>query len=279
MDKPAKPNWLMITIAAAFLLPPAYAIFDLLVDLGGQPPLIGVLGAGGVDCLMVMFGLWALQLGEEGVATWPANLGMVALACVSITAQIWHAILKGQVLTGVVLAALAVFGVLMIEGQLRRVHRINARRDHRIPMARPRPTLEQWIYFSRESAIATRLAVINPNTSADDVFQRAVEITTALDEPKPKQERGKLSLGASLPGLRLPRALGSGSNPDSRPDESGPVTEIGSWSGPVAALVSGMLAAGVTDDAAIVAGVLRINPEANPETIRRNVRTARSKTA
>jgi hypothetical protein len=279
-SKPARPNWAIIIVAAAFLLPPAFSIFGLLQE-AGTPALIAGIGAGGVDILMVMAGLWALQLGEEGVATWPANLSMVALAAVSITAQIWHAVLMGEVLTGVVLATLAVGGVGMIEGQLRRVHRINARRDGRLPMARPRPTLEQRFYFPREAGIATKLAVANPDTTAKDVFDRALQITAEMDKPKAPPERQALALGATLPGLPTvtTRVIESGKGPDAVPDspdgDSGEVRAIGGQARSVSAQVRAMVDAGATDDQAITAAVIRMNPGANPESIRRVLRAAK----
>lgn len=273
----ARPNPLIMAVAMAFLVTPAWSIYQLLTDYGHAPQWIGIFGAAGIDATIVLMGRQALTNSEDGDASWPWNLGMIFFAGLSIAAQISHSIIANEpVAVGGVMSALAIAGVVLIEGQLRRCHRINGRRANRLPMARSRVSTEQWWHFREESRYATKIAVAFPDLDTASIFAAGKAYADQQEIVAPQRARRSLGLGIAITGLpaiesgQAPNT--SGQSPDANPDHTLEKPHDHLPAGTVSAQVRAVMDGGETDNAVIAAEVLRINPNANPETVRATIR-------
>jgi len=202
----ARMSPLFLALAGISLLLASWGYFDLFTRHAGMPPGLAVLAVGGLDLAAVLIGKHALTVAQDGDSSLPWNLALIALTALGSFAQFQHAYLNGDAIAvGVVSAAFPVVTVLLFEGQLRRVYRLNGRAAGRL--AEPRATVDliTWLFYRRLALRATRLAVLDRGLTQDTalmIAERQLTLEAAADI-QPQRRRMRRTYTAELDGSTL----------------------------------------------------------------------------
>jgi len=257
----------MVTLALITLILSSYGLFKLAHDFGAMPSLFAALAVAAFDLTAIAAGNHALTVADDGDSSGVWNLLVIAAAGTSAVLQFVHTQLAGQHWSiGVLMAAFPIATVILFEGTVRRVHRLNGRRTGRV--AKPRATFEfvQWVFYPRATMWAMRRSVADRSLGGEAAFMLGVQATTAAQietEDRPDVRR-EFEWDYSGPdGGRIRELTGSG--PDSASESAG----SGPDNRPLVELVKESLQVRGADKAAVVADVLALRPTANPDSIRR----------
>lgn len=264
----------MIALAVITLVLSSYGLYRLAHDFGDMPALLSLLAVAGFDLTAIAAGNHALTVADDGDSSGAWNLLVIAAAFTSAVLQFVHTQLAGQPWAiGVLMAAFPCATVLLFEGTVRRVHRLNGRRTGRV--AKPRATFEllQWVVYPRATWWAFRRSIADRSLGGTAAFMLGVQATTAEEETTDEvpDVRRTFEWDYTGPDSGRIREL-SGSGPDRGPDSSGSADEP-AGSGPdsqtLRELVAESLQVRGADLEAVKADVLKVRPAANPDTIRR----------
>lgn len=264
----------MIMLAVITLILSSWGLYRLAHDFGQMPAYLAILAVAGFDLTAIAAGNHALTVADDGDSSGGWNLLVIAAALCSALLQYVHTQLAGQPwAVGVLMAAFPVATVILFEGTVRRVHRLNGRRTGRV--ANPRATFEilQWIVYPKATWWAFRRSIADRSLGGDAAFILGVAATTPeeveTDEADDTRRRFEWSYDGKPGSSGRVREL-SGSAPESAPEESGPVPVIRT----VKALVLESLQVNGADEEKAVAHVHAANPDAKDATIRRTFRAA-----
>jgi hypothetical protein len=266
-----KPNYKILALGGAFLIPPGWVVFNGMTHLSGMPFLVaiftvGVLAAGAIT--LVYLALQNLAAGDVRDATWQlCAAGLVLLA--EFIGQWWFAATENHALvTALIMSMASVMGALVIEGEIMRVWKANARASGQMSLARARAPRELRRVFPRVAAIFDRYAIRYPNGDQRSILDQAWREHDAMPAEPAAPAQVRVDVRELLSG---PRAVTAGDTPE----ESGEAPEVTPISGSVSAEVKRLFDIGARDTEAIVAEVLRRLPAAREETVRRTVREHR----
>jgi len=264
----------MIALAVITLVLSSYGLYRLAHDFGDMPAFLSLLAVAGFDLTAIAAGNHALTVADDGDSSGAWNLLVIAAALTSAVLQFVHTQLAGQPWAiGVLMAAFPVATVILFEGTVRRVHRLNGRRTGRV--AKPRATFEilQWIVYPRATWWAFRRSIADRSLGGTAAFMLGVQATTAEedDAEETPDVRRTFEWDYTGPDSGRIREL-SGSGPDRGPDSSGSAEESagsGPDTRPLTVLVKESMQVRGADLEAVTADVLAVRPKANPDTIRR----------
>lgn len=167
----AKMSPLFLILASITLALASFGYFRLFVDFAAMPAGLAIFAVGGLDIAAVLIGKHALTVATDGDSSAPWNAALLMLTALGAFAQLSHALLAGQPLTvGIVSAAFPVVTVLLFEGQLRRVYRLNGRAAGRLSGPRATVDLVTWLFFPRMAMRATKLAVLDRDLDTDSAL-------------------------------------------------------------------------------------------------------------
>lgn len=269
----------MIALAIITLVLSSYGLYRLAHDFGDMPPFLSLLAVAGFDLTAIAAGNHALTVADDGDSSGGWNMLVIAAALTSAVLQYVHTQLAGQPWAiGVLMAAFPIATVILFEGTVRRVHRLNGRRTGRV--AKPRATFEllQWLVYPKATYWAFRRSIADRSLGGTAAFMLGVQATTKVEQEETEEDpdtRRKFEWDYSNPdGGQIRELTGSGpdSGPDSGPESAGSDPESagsGPDTRPLTELVKESLQVRGADKAAVVADVLAIRPTANPDTIRR----------
>ncbi len=213
-----------ITLALA-----SWGYFRLFVDFAGMPKGLALLAVCGLDVAAVLIGKHALTVAEDGDSSLPWNLTLIVLVGIGAYAQFARTVLANEpTAIGIVSAAFPIVTVLLFEGQLRRIYRLNGRAAGRL--AAPRATIDliTWLFFTRLALRATRLSVLDRGLDTDTALMIAERqlANEAEAAARPRQRRTMRRTYADVlnsgqlieiePGVP---PVHSPVNPDDKPDE------------------------------------------------------------
>jgi hypothetical protein len=290
MRSKTKANRKALAVGGVFLLPPAFIVYTGVQRLADIPPAVALFTVGGLALIaitLVFLGL--LNLAEGDVHDAQIQFGGAALITLAeFAGQWWFAITEHHALvTALIFSMLSIGGAMIIESEIMRVWKANARQGGLMSLARPQVPTEVTREYPEVADYARRLAIRYPNSTQSSILDAAFaehDRRQVETEQQQRRDLAELMPTVTVTAANLPD--NAGQNPDSDPDGSGSprdssagIHALPSASGSVSALVRTLIEAGVTDDVRVVEGVLRISPGANPETIRRNIRTIRRETA
>jgi hypothetical protein len=265
--QPVQANKKVLAIGAAFLIPPAWIVFQGLQNLAGFPmpvALFALAGLAAIAVTLIFLGLQNLEAGDVKDAR--VQFGGAFLIMVSeFAAQWWFAITEHHALvTALVLSVLSVGGAVVIESEIMRVWKANARRSGLISLPRAQVPREVVTEYPEVAAIARRTAIRFPNATqesilaiafaeydkihAADVAQAAVPVRVDVRD---------LMSGQS--------ALGGGQSAGQAAIESAPADDTRT----VSALVTEGVELHGADKAAVTAYVMARKSAANPDTVRK----------
>lgn len=198
----AKMSPLFLVLAGITLSLASWGYFRLFTDNAGMPHGLALLSVGGLDLAAVLLGKHALTVAEDGDSSAPWNAALLALTALGSYAQFEHARLAGDALAiGIVSAAFPVVTVLLFEGQLRRVYRLNGRAAGRL--AGPRATIDlvTWLFFRRIALRATKLGVLDRGLDSDAAMllaERQLEIAAENADQRPARRALRRTYAAEL---------------------------------------------------------------------------------
>lgn len=263
----------MIALAVITLALSSWGLFRLAHDFGAMPTLLAVVAVAGFDLFAINAGNHALTVADDGDSSGIWNLLVVVAALTSALLQYAHTQLAGQPwAVGVLMAAFPVATVILFEGTVRRVHRLNGRRTGRV--AKPRATFEplQWLVFPRATFWGFRRAIADRSLGADAAFMLGVQATTPEEietgESDDTRRRFEWTYDGKPGSSGRIREL-SGPDPEPAP-ESAPTAPD---SRTVRELVKAFVQVRGADEDGVVADVLAVRPDAKDATIRRYFRT------
>jgi len=191
-----------ITLALA-----SWGYFRLFVDFAGMPPQLAVFAVFGLDVAAVLIGKHALTVAEDGDSSLPWNLTLIGLVAVGAYAQFARTVLAHEALAiGIVSAAFPVVTVLLFEGQLRRIYRLNGRRAGRLAPPRATVDLVTWIMYRKLAMRATRLAVLDRGLDTDTalmVAERQLQIEAEASVRPPARRIMRRTYASELTGGQL----------------------------------------------------------------------------
>jgi hypothetical protein len=177
----------LITLALA-----SWGLYRLFVDFAHMPGGLAIFVVCGLDLAAVLCGKHALDVAEDGDSSAPWNAALLALVGLAAYAQFARARLADEpAVIGIVSAAFPVVTVLLFEGQLRRVYRLNGRASGRLSMPRATVDLVTWLFFTKLALRATKLAVLDRGLDTDSALtigeqQLAIE-QAAADMPRTRR--------------------------------------------------------------------------------------------
>jgi hypothetical protein len=179
---------LFVALAVITLALSSWGLFRLFVDFASMPGRLAFFVVCGLDLAAVLCGKHALDVAEDGDSSAPWNAALLGLVGLGAYAQFAHAQLAGDpAVIGLVSAAFPIVTVLLFEGQLRRVYRLNGRRTGRLSMPRATVDLVTWLFFTKLALRATRLAVLDRGLDTDSsltIAERQLAIEQAeADKP------------------------------------------------------------------------------------------------
>lgn len=181
----AKMSPLFLALAFVSLALASFGYFKLFTNYGDMPTWLAFVSVGGLDIAAVAIGKHALTVAEDGDSAAPWNLALLVLTGLGAFAQLAYAVLAGHPLAvGIVTMAFPIVTVLLFEGQLRRVFRLNGRAAGRV--AEPRATVDllTWLLYRKLAFRATKLAVLDRGLDTGAALtiaerQLAIEIAAA----------------------------------------------------------------------------------------------------
>lgn len=298
-----------IALACITLALASWGYYDLLAVRGGVPPLLAVFAVAGLDVAAIALGKHALNVAADGDSAALWNLGLLALVGVGAWAQYERARLDGDALViGVVSAVFPIVTVALFEGQLRRVYRLRGRRAGRVSEPRATQDLVTWLLYPGLAFRATKIGVLDRGLGPDDALavaqgQRAIA-EAAAEAPVPRRRgltrtyaaeleaaglvdpdasrdvpaRAPLRVPASR--VHVPPAPDSAPDDDDDPDDddldSDPSRfDTGPGLRPVPTSMAGAVRAAMgrhgSDVTRVLADVQRLYPQAERDTVRRQV--------
>jgi hypothetical protein len=257
MSRHTKANRKVMAVGAAFLVPPAFIVFQGLQNLAAMPMPVAFFAIAGLAALSVTLIFLGLQNLEAGDAR-DAMIQFTAAGVIMLSefaAQWWFAITEGHALvTALVLSVLSVGGAFVIEAEIMRVWKANARRDGLLSLPRAQVPSEVAREFPIVGNIARRLAIRYPNATQSSILAEAFAEADRMTAEAPVQIRADVrDLRGSRPAI-----------------ESGSPAEIEAPR-TVSALVKEGIEEHGADADAIAAHVLRARPDAKPDTIRKTI--------
>jgi hypothetical protein len=219
---------MFVALACITLLLASWGLFRLFVDHGNMPHGLAVFVVCGLDLAAVLCGKHALDVAEDGDSSAPWNAALLALVGLGAYAQFARARLDGDpAVIGIVSAAFPVVTVLLFEGQLRRVYRLNGRRSGRLSMPRATVDLVTWLFFTKLATRATKLAVLDRGLDTDSaltIAERQLAIEQA-EADKPRERRSLRRTYAAELGsgqiIEVESQLHRPPRPDTDPDNGG----------------------------------------------------------
>jgi hypothetical protein len=197
-----RPNVKMLALGGAFLLPPGWIVFNGMSNLSGMPTLLALLTVGSLAVTaiaLVFLALQNLESGDVRDASWQLGAaGVVILA--EFLGQWWFAATENHApVTALVMSMLSLGGALILEGEIMRVWKANARSTGQMSLARARVPREITREFPIVARIANRLAVRYPNATQRSVLdmafaeadaaEKALEASRAAEPVTPRQVR------------------------------------------------------------------------------------------
>lgn len=261
----------MIALAVITLVLSSYGLYRLAHDFGDMPAFLSLLAVAGFDLTAIAAGNHALTVADDGDSSGAWNLLVIAAALTSAVLQFVHTQLAGQPWAiGVLMAAFPIATVILFEGTVRRVHRLNGRRTGRV--AKPRATFEllQWVVYPKATWWAFKRSIADRTLGGNAAFMLGVQATTVVqveDEETPDTRR-EFVWDYTGPDSGRIREL-SGSGPADGPDSASESAGSGPDTRPLSELVKESLQVRGADLEAVKADVLKLRPAANPDTIRR----------
>lgn len=275
---------LFLILAVITLALASFGYFRLFVDFADMPGWLAILAVGGLDISAVLLGKHALTVAEDGDSSAPWNAALLAITGLGAFAQFSHALLAGQPVTiGIVSAAFPIVTVLLFEGQLRRVYRLNGRATGRLSNPRATVDLMTWVLYRRLAMRATRLAVLDRGLDSDSaltIAERQLTIEHERTTRPPGRRTLRRTYAAELAGdavtevngtdvlphlpppVRTP-AVRPADNPDNPPDIR--------QRGDLARAVGEAIELVGTDPDAVINAVRWRYPDADRDTIRRTL--------
>jgi hypothetical protein len=205
-DGRARMSPLFLALAGISLALASWGYFDLFTRHAGMPTWLALFAVGGLDLAAVLIGKHALTVAQDGDSSAPWNLALILLTALGSFAQFQHAYLNGDAIAvGVVSAAFPVVTVLLFEGQLRRVYRLNGRAAGRLSEPRATVDLITWLFYRRLALRATRLAVLDRGLDQDTALMIAERQLTleAEADVRPARRRMRRTYSAELGGDAL----------------------------------------------------------------------------
>jgi hypothetical protein len=171
VDRP-KINPMLPLLACITAVLSAWGLYVLMHEHGGMPPGLALLAIAGVDLFAVAAGLHGLQLSRDGDSSGPWNLAVVAIALLAAVLQFQASALEGHPWpVGLTMSLFPIATVALFEGSMRRLHRLQGRRDGRVAAPRASFELIQWLLFFGATRRAMRLAVADRTLGADGAFK------------------------------------------------------------------------------------------------------------
>jgi hypothetical protein len=211
---------LFVILAGITLALASFGYFRLFVDFADMPAWLALFAVGGLDIAAVLIGKHALTVAADGDSSAPWNAALLLLTGLGAFAQFSHALLAGQPMTiGIVSAAFPIVTVLLFEGQLRRVYRLNGRLAGRLSGPRATMDLVTWLFFSKMALRATKLAVLDRGLDSDSaltIAERQLTVEQQLASLRPNRRTLRRTYAAELsdgqvvdltdstPGLHVP---------------------------------------------------------------------------
>lgn len=218
-DRP-KFSPLFFALAGITLALASWGYFRLFVDFAAMPPALAIFAVFGIDVAAVLIGKHALTLSEDGDSSLPWNLCLIALVAVGSYAQFARTVLAHEpTAIGIVSAAFPVVTVLLFEGQLRRIYRLNGRAAGRLAPPRATVDLVTWLVYRRLAMRATKLAVLDRGLDTDTalmIAERQLQLEAEAHARPPARRIMRRTYGAELSGGQLVE-IEPGSPPVHRP--------------------------------------------------------------
>ena len=266
----AKMSPLFLVLAGITLALASWGYYDLFTRHAGMPAGLALFAVGGLDLAAVLIGKHALTVAEDGDSSAPWNAALLALTALGSFAQFEHATLNGDaVAIGIVSAAFPIVTVLLFEGQLRRVYRLNGRAAGRLAMPRATMDLITWLFYRRLALRATRLAVLDRGLDQDTALmlaERQLALEAAADA-RPTRRRMRRTYAAELSGGALDELDIHQPGGDDEPDNGGGLRRRGE----IAAAVRTARDT-VGDNLPDVLRIVRTShPDVSEETVRRTL--------
>lgn len=261
----AKPDPLLIALGAVTLVLSSYGLFELATTYAQTPASLAIPMVAGFDLFAIGCGRHALVLARAGDSPAGWNFLTVLAALVAAVLQYERTRLAHdpQVI-GLMFATFPLATVVMFEGSLRHVFRVDGRAAERVAPPRASFELLQWVVFPRATWAAFKLGMVDRSLGGDGAFKLAyVGLQQLADQGDEQPPRRLVELHYSLP--ENP-ALGSGRVPV----ESGPARDELGAARTVAELVRTAIETHGPDRPAVVAEVVRMNPAVKLDTVRRS---------
>lgn len=267
MSDKTKVNRLILGTGAAFLLPPAWIVFEGLQNLAAFPLPVALFAIGGLAALaisLIFLGLQNLEAGDVKDSRLQF-IGAALIMTSEFAAQWWFAITEHHALvTALVLSLLSVGGAVVIESEIMRVWKANARRDGLMSLPRAQVPNEVAREFPEVGTAAKRLAIRYPNATQASILAMAFEeLDRRAAEPAPVQVR--VDVREIIAG---PSGQSAGQSAGVPAIESGPAPAPAT----LTELVKASMQVNGADAESVIADVLTAKPDAKPDTIRRTVR-------
>lgn len=260
----SKVSWPMVTLAVITLVLSSYGLFELAHNYANAPWVLSLLAVAGFDLTAMSAGRQALLVARDGdsAAPWMALLSLAA--GLSAVLQYAHNSLEGRPwATGVMFAMFPIATVLLFEGTLRRAYRLNGRRTGRI--AHPRASFEimQWVFYPKATLWAFKRSIADRSLGGSAAFLLGIQATAPVTvvEQDDRDQRRKFEMDYESGKIRELSSGQSGESTDSA--ESAPDNRT------ITDLVKESLQVRGADKEAVVADVLKIRPDAKPDSIRR----------
>ena len=267
-----KVNRKVLVIGGAFLIPPAYVVFDGLRHLAAFPTpvaLFALTGLATIAMTLIYLGLQNLEAGDVRDARVQFGAAGLIMAA-EFVAQWGFAITEHHALvTALVLSLLSVGGALVIESEIMRVWKASARVTGQIALPRAQVPREVMTEYPEVAETARRLAIRFPEATQASV------LAVAFAEYDLAHAEDQARVTVVAPQRSDVRALMSGQSAQVAP-ESAQVEDAR----PVSALVREGLSLHGADKGAVVSYVVARKSSARPDSVRKAVdRELRLRTA
>lgn len=260
MNTKSKPNYRLLALGGAFLLPPGWIVFQGIQNLAHIPAGVALftVAALAVGAIVIVFqGLQNLQTGDVKDATVKfAIAGLAILA--EFVGQWWFAITEGHALvTALILSMLSLLGAVIVEGEIMRVWKANARSSGQMALARAHAPVEVKKFYPAVADRFTRLAVRYPNATQTSILDRAFReydeaATVTVEVVQTRQDINDLDPKSGQ------KALTADGEADQAADRR-----------TVSDLVKEAMSAHPADKQAAMSAVIRTRPGVNPDTVRK----------
>lgn len=173
MATTVKANPKVLAVGGAFLIPPAWIVFNGLQTLAGFPAPIAAFALAGLAAIavtLIFLGLQNLEAGDVKDAR--IQFGAASVIMVAEFAAQWlFAIAEHHALvTALVLSVLSIGGALVIESEIMRVWKANARRSGLISLPRAQVPREVVTEYPEVATIARRMAIRFPNATQESIL-------------------------------------------------------------------------------------------------------------